>query len=98
MIECVLEQPIANDIKRIGNNKNPVKTRPIQINSDSQQQMSRVERSDIRYQYDLKPDIFDPFSSSPPETFMLKLKERIHTYSNQCGFSLHTKDLIRNSE
>ena len=92
MICRVLEQPITN----------AKKTQPISINAYSQQplqqQMSRTERTEVRYQYDLKPDIFDPFSSSPTETFMSKLKERIHSYSNQCGFPLHTKDLIRNSE
>jgi hypothetical protein len=49
-----------------------------------------------RYQYDLKPDMFDPFGSSPPQSFMLKLKERISAYST-VGTDLQIKDFMRNS-
>ena len=36
--------------------------------------------SPSRYQYELNSDMFDPYSSSPPQKFMLKLKERLHAY------------------
>jgi hypothetical protein len=98
MSERILSQSINT------NTLNTSNTQPIPINEcichdkPFQRRMSCDESLGGRYQYDLKPDIFDPFSSSPPGTFMLKLKERIHSYSSQSGFPLHTKDLIRKSE
>ena len=57
------------------------------------------EKDRARYQYDLKPDIFDPFSSSPPQIFMLKLKERLGMNStNQCDDAAKTKYFMRESE
>lgn len=53
-----------------------------------------------RYQYELKPDVFDPFGTSPPQLFMLKLKERLgmHSSENQYKDGLKIKDLMRKSE
>lgn len=57
------------------------------------------EKDGARYQYDLKPDIFDPFSSSPPQIFMLKLKERLGMHStNQHKDAFETKYFMRESE
>lgn len=39
--------------------------------------------SEIRYQYELNSDMFDPHSSSPPQKFMLKLKERLNAYDSR---------------
>jgi hypothetical protein len=57
------------------------------------------ERDGARYQYDLKPDIFDPFGTSPPQIFMLKLKERLGMHSmGQHKDAVKMKDFMRNSE
>lgn len=52
-----------------------------------------------RYQYDLKPDEFDPFGSSPPQKFMLKLKERLVVYSSDhLNNGIQINDFMRKSE
>lgn len=43
-------------------------------------------------QYGLTQQLFDPFSSSPPNSFMSKLKKRMSVYE------FFMKDAIRNSE
>jgi hypothetical protein len=38
--------------------------------------------SPSRYQCEVNSDMFDPYSSSPPQKFMLKLKERLNAYDS----------------
>jgi hypothetical protein len=79
--------------------KIPIPKSKPKSNHFSNDNNSDGEKDDLRYQYDLKPDVFDPFSSSPPQTFMLKLKARLGiSTNNQCGDAEKTNDLMRESE
>lgn len=74
-------------------------TKSIKIPNQSMNQMHH----DIIYQYqcDLKPEMSDPFGSSPPKRFIMKLKERIGAYSSvSMGLvqPLYKNDLMRHSE
>jgi hypothetical protein len=64
--------------------------------SNDQYQLSPTLEN--RYQYELDADMFDPYSSSPPQKFMMKLKERIHAYDSTPLVSAWTNALIRTSE
>jgi hypothetical protein len=44
-------------------------------------------------EYSLKQNFFDPSKSSPPNEFLIKLQQRMDTYSKFCK-----KDEMRNSE
>lgn len=37
-------------------------------------------------EYSLKENFFDPSKSSPPNVFMIKLNQRLVTYSSFCSF------------
>jgi len=50
-------------------------------------------RNNRQDEYSLKQNFFDPFKSSPPNEFMIKLYLRMSQYS-----SLHIKDDNRDSE
>jgi hypothetical protein len=58
------------------------KSTPIKINKKSISQ----KNSSLNTEYGLKKNIFDPFKSSPPNEFMLKLNMRcfLH-YKNDCN-------------
>jgi hypothetical protein len=51
--------------------------------------MKQIEKK----QYSLKQDVFDPFSCSPPNHFMVNLRKRMSTYN-----SFVINDDNRNSE
>ena len=57
----------------------PVKI-PTVINNEY---LEQSQLSPSRYQYELNSDMFDPYSSSPPQKFMLKLKERLNAYDKR---------------
>jgi hypothetical protein len=54
------------------------------------------EEDSSRYRYELTPEAFDPFGTSPPQIFMLKLKERLGM--NQAKEAQKIKDFMRDSE
>ena len=67
---------------------------PVIAKTDSNDQLSPT--SENRYQYDLDSNMFDPYSSSPPQKFMLKLKERLNAYD--APLTEWTNAFIRTSE
>lgn len=76
------------------------RSKKIQINNTNKinNVNNNSTHNDLSNQYDLKENQFDPFSSSPPQYFMMKLKERIKTYNAFSDYSLSTNDLMRKSE
>jgi len=71
----------------------PIKI-PAITKTDSNDQLSPT--SENRYQYELDANMFDPYSSSPPQKFMLKLQERLNAYDSP--LSAWTNAFIRTSE
>ena len=56
---------------------NRIKHVPIPIPMAQQQQ----QQQQVNEQYSLTNQVFDPFSSSPPNVFISKLKKRMSSYN-----------------
>ena len=59
----------------------PIKI-PVVVKNEYTDSSPSSPASEIRYQYEVNSDMFDPYSSSPPQKFMLKLKERLNAYGS----------------
>jgi hypothetical protein len=44
-------------------------------------------------EYSLKQHFFDPFKSSPPNDFLLKLQRRMSVYNTHCGVDMNDDSL-----
>lgn len=63
------------------------KSEPIPINY-----MNSYINSDMNSnEYSLRQNLFDPFKSSPPNDFIIKLRTRIRTYSYNKEYNCNTK-------
>lgn len=51
-----------------------------------------IIKNDFKSEYSLKQNLFDPTKSSPPNDFMLKLKQRMSVYNNNTYYEAERID------